>query len=579
MITGEAGSQKAPHISMNAAPSSTALNPRERWIATGSLLLGMVAFTIAIMVANVVLPQIMSSLRVDLDQAQWVLTAHGMAQTVVMPMVGWITSLIGHRRLFLGSLTLFCISATLSGMAWSLEALVVFQILGGIGVGLMQPIIMAIMYQIFPPNQRGLALGLSMIGWSFGPAIAPIAGGYLVEWFSWRAAFYLSVPLGLAGLACAFLYLPHLPRPARKAIDQMGLLTMSVGLLSLLMALGQGRREGWDSSYIVTLLLIATVALTVFLVWEWRSVSPLVDLRLFRCVPFTLACLVVFISTCVFRGTGVLTIVFMQRVLDFTPLHVGWLMLAGNIAYGVAVVMAGRLADLIEPNILVIAGLGIFALGFFWFAGVNETVTAGILIILLSLRLTSFGVMGSPNNLSAMRALPEEQVVMATGLFSLVRSISGTMGPVISVAFYEHRFVSHMQHYAANNTLTPLGFEEAATAVRSLLHWSGEIPALLSVKASALLQQRLLAEATMAAYQDYFFVSALIGMAAMLPALPWIQGWHGVSTIFKYRRSAPLPMDDTTERIISPLPLKNPEDTAETTDVLAKPRAVQSKHM
>ena len=552
---------------MNAAPSSTALNPRERWIATGSLLLGMVAFTIAIMVANVVLPQIMSSLRVDLDQAQWVLTVHGMAQTVVMPMVGWLTSLTGHRQLFLASLTLFCVSAILSGMAWSLEALIVFQIMGGIGVGLMQPIIMAIMYQIFPPNQRGLALGLSMIGWSFGPAIAPIAGGYLVEWFSWRAAFYLSVPLGLAGLVSAFLYLPNLPRPVRKVIDQFGLLTMSVGLLSLLMALGQGRREGWDSSYIVTLFLIAAVALTVFLVWEWRSVSPLVDLRLFRYVPFTLACLVVFISTCAFRGTGVLTIVFMQRVLDFTPLHVGWLMLAGNIAYGIAVVLAGRLADIIEPNILVITGLGIFVIGFFWFAGVNETVTAGILIVLLSLRLTSFGVMGSPNNLSAMRALPEDQVVMATGLFSLVRSISGTMGPVISVALFEHRLVSHVQHYAANNTLTPLGFEEAATAVRSFLHWNGEIPALLTVKASALLQQRLLAEATMAAYKDYFFVSALIGMAAMLPALPWERGWRSVSSAFTHVLSTPPRADDATEPTARSVPLTQQH-----------PQAAQSKH-
>ncbi len=268
---------------MQADPSISFPPVRERWIATGSLLLGMVSFTIALMVANVVLPEIMTSLRADLDQAQWILTGAGIAQTVIMPLVGWLTSLVGHRSLYLGSLLLFCVGSVCSGLAWSIESLIFFQIVSGLGVGLMQPLITVIMYQIFPPKQRGLALGLSMVGWSFGPAIGPILGGYLIEAFNWRAGFYVSVPLGLAGFVAALVYLPSLPRPARKTMDQVGLLTMTVALVTLLMALTQGRREGWDSTYIVTLFVIAAVATVLFLVYEWQSVSPLVDLRLFRC--------------------------------------------------------------------------------------------------------------------------------------------------------------------------------------------------------------------------------------------------------------------------------------------------------
>ena len=497
------------------------MSPRERWLATGSLLLGMISFTTTIMVANVVLPQLMTSLRADLDQVQWVLTAPGIAQTVVMPMVGWLTSLFGHRLLYLGSLTLFCISSALSGMAWSLGSLVVFQSLGGIGVGLMQPLISVILYQIFPPTQRGLALGLSMIGWSLGPALGPIAGGYLVEWFSWRAAFYFGIPLGVAGLACAFIFLPALPRPKRQEMDHLGLLTLTVGLVTLLMALSQGQREGWDSSYIVTLFVIAVVCLIAFIVWELVYTSPLVNLRLFRYVPFSLASLVVFCSTCAFRGTGVLSIVFMQRVLDFTPLDVGWLLLAGNIAYGLTVVLAGRLADRLEPSLLVIAGLGMCAVGFFWFATVNEMVTTGTLIILLTFRLASYGVIGSPNNLTAMRALPETEVVMASGLFSLIRSVSGTMGPVLSAAFFDQRYLYHAQRYAENNDLTALGMQEAFTAVHHFLQGAGEPPALLATETAAMLQQRLLAEATTAAYQEYFWVAAVAGVVSILPAIPW----------------------------------------------------------
>jgi DHA2 family multidrug resistance protein len=521
---------------MSTIPRTTLLNVRERWVATGSLLLGMVSFTVAIMVANVVLPEIMTSLRADLDQAQWILTAFGIAQTVVMPMVGWITGLTGQRNLYLGSLMLFCIGSVLSGMAWSLESLIVFQIISGIGVGLMQPLIMAIMYQIFPPNQRGLALGLSMIGWSFGPAIGPIAAGYLIEAFNWRAAFLVSVPLGVAGLVCALAFLPPLPRPARKTMDQFGLFAMTVALVTLLMALTQGRREGWDSSYIVTLFTVATVAMVLFVLWEWYSPSPLVELRLFRSLPFMLGCLVVFISTCAFRGTGVITIVFMQRVLDFTPLDVGWIQLAGNVAYGVAVIVAGRLADKINPSLLVVTGLGIFAMAFFRFAGINETVTVGTLVFLLALRLTAFGVVGSPNNLSTMRSLPEEQVVMASGIFSLVRSVSGTMGTAISATIFEQRYFYHVRLYAENNDLTSLGLQNALAAVQQFLQWAGEIPVFLSLQTMALVHQRLLAEATTAAYQDYFFLAALVGMLAMLPALPWVECWRLVRV--RLRRQA-----------------------------------------
>jgi MFS family permease len=276
-----------------------------------------------------------------------------------------------------------------------------------------------------------------------------------------------------------------------------------------------------------------------------------VDLRLFRCVPFALGCLVVFISTCAFRGTGVITIVFMQQVLEFTPLDVGWLLLAGNIAYGIAVVVAGRMADTMNPNILVVVGLGIFAVAFFWFAGVNETVTVGTLIFLLALRLTSFGIVGSPNNLSAMQALSDEHVAMASGIFSLVRSISGTIGTAVSATFYEQRYFYHLERYAEDNDLTSLGMQEAQANVQHFLQWAGELPALRLLQADTVLQQRLLAEATAVAYQDYFLIAALVGVLSMLPALPWGGVFQAMRTLCTggstthHSRPMPLPDEDT----------------------------------
>jgi hypothetical protein len=160
------------------------------------------------------------------------------------------------------------------------------------------------------------------------------------------------------------------------------------------------------------------------------------------------------------------------------------------------------------------------AAGFFWFSIVNEMVTTGTLVILLACRLAAYGVIGSPNNLTAMRALPEADVVMASGLFSLIRSISGTMGPVVSAALFDQRYLYHVQRYAENNDLTAYGLQEAFTAVQHFLQGAGEPPVLLATETAVLLQQRLLAEATTAAYQEYFLVAALLSVIGILPALP-----------------------------------------------------------
>ena len=174
------------------------------------------------------------------------------------------------------------------------------------------------------------------------------------------------------------------------------------------------------------------------------------------------------------------------------------------------------------------AGLGVFALTFCWWATINETVGVGLLILLLSLRLTSFGIVGPPNNLTAMRALPEDQVVMASGVFALLRSISGTLGAAVSATLYEQRYFAHVQHYTDDTDLTAPGVQEALPLLRQGLESAGESPALLPVQTLGLLYQRLLAEATTRAYQDAFLLSAVVGGLAILPALPWAESWQGV---------------------------------------------------
>ena len=230
----------------------------------------------------------------------------------------------------------------MSGLAWNIESLVVFQT-GQLPAGLMQPLIAVVfLYQIFPPTQRGLALGLSMVGWSF------------CHWPArWRCLLRRSTgaprsmcsgasgcvrPHAASSCFCRSCPAPPHPQnhgPVRPADHDRRSHDAAHG------ADPREGREGWDSSYIGTLLAIGILATVLFLLVEWRSPAPLVDLRLFRTAPFALASLVVFISSMAFRGTGILTILFVQQLLERTPLEVGCLLLLGNIAYGVAVMLTG----------------------------------------------------------------------------------------------------------------------------------------------------------------------------------------------------------------------------------------------
>ena len=173
---------------------------------------------------NIAVPTMMTSLRADVTQIQWVLTAFMIARTVVMPTLSWLGGLLGNRRLYLTSLTVYLAASMLCGLSWNLETMIFFRVLQGLSAGYLTPLGMAILHQTYPPGKRGMAMGVFMAGMSFGPAIGPSLGGYLVEHLSWRAVFYINLPIGLVALLGAMaVTLPEGERREGKGLDLLGL--------------------------------------------------------------------------------------------------------------------------------------------------------------------------------------------------------------------------------------------------------------------------------------------------------------------------------------------------------------------
>jgi EmrB/QacA subfamily drug resistance transporter len=489
------------------------------WWPTFGVMLGGLAVALSQGVLNVAIPSMMSSLSADLDRIQWVQTGYQLVQVLIIPAVGWLGARLGTKRLFLLSTLIFITGSTLSGLAWDINSLILFRIIQGIGGGPITPLSMSIMYNTFPPDKRGLAMGLNNFSHSFGPAIAPALGGHLIEVLNWRAMFYINVPVGLLSAGIILFTMPKTQDERASPFDALGVFTMASALILLLLAISEGRRYGWGSKMIVTLFLTSAVALVAFIIAELRTKQPFVEVRLYKNLPFTMGCLIGFLNTMEFRGTNFLLPIMLQRIYHYTPFQTGLFFLPPALVMGITSIIAGRLSDKIRPNILLALGLLGLTYVSFQFCGLDVWATTGVLLGLILLRRGAQAFCHSPLTSSTLGGVPEDQVRMASGLFSLHRQLAGTIGVALTATLMDYREDVHTQIFSERQALYPLGTTIATDAIREVLIHDGNRDGVLAQKTAGVLRQQLSDAAALAGYHDLFFMFAALTLFSLLPVL------------------------------------------------------------
>jgi DHA2 family multidrug resistance protein len=489
------------------------------WIALTVILAGLV-YSVDSVSVSIAIPNMMTSLRADLDQIQWVVTISMLVQTLIMPTTGWLIEVLGPRALFLASLILVSSGTVLCSLAWSLESLLVFRIVQGLGFGPLQPVCMAILYRTFPPAQRGMAIGLVNMSPAVGVSLGRLSGGFLVDTFDWRMVFYLTLCFSVATVVLGVFLIPREARqPRQVTVDIWGICAMGGFLVPLMLALTQGRLEGWDSPYIGLLFALAGVSFLAFITIELQGHAPVVDLRLYTNFNFALGSLVQFMVSVLFMSSTFLVTIFLQQVSQYTPSQVGVLTFHEGWIFGVGALLAGPLADRTDPRLPLVCGLVGFAIVYFWLGGISAVTTPAILVGMLCVRSFSYGWVNAPNMLMTLRTLPEDQVGMATGLFSVARSISGTLGVALSATLLEHQRATHTIALAQQQGGLELPSQWAMTSLQQTFASLGEETSVAQVQATAYLHHLMVAEATMTAYQDIFLLSGLIALGNILLGL------------------------------------------------------------
>src|ERR1700720_2738981 len=318
-----------------AALPRPAVNP---WIIAMAVTLATFMEVLDTSIANVSLPHIAGSLSAGTDESTWVLTSYLVSNAIVLPLSGWISSIIGRKRFYMSCVAIFTVSSLLCGLAPNLGMLIFFRILQGAGGGGLQPSEQAILADTFPPAKRGMAFAIYGMAVVVAPALGPTIGGWITDNYSWRWIFFMNIPVGILSVALTSLLVSDPPWIRSKKtsgikVDYIGFGLLAIGLGALQVVLDKGEREDWfETHYIVVLTVVAAICLIAVYFWERYHEHPIIEGWLLSGRTFLMACVMLFMVGFVLYATTLLLPQLAQTLMGYTAELAGLMIMPGGIA-------------------------------------------------------------------------------------------------------------------------------------------------------------------------------------------------------------------------------------------------------
>ena len=494
------------------------LSSARKWSITLSVMCVTVMQILDTSVTNVALPHMQGSLSAGVEEISWVLTSYLAANAIILPATGWLSSLLGRKRFFMICTVLFTVSSFLSGIAPNLEFLVLMRIFQGIGGGPMIPISQAIMWEIFPLHQRGMAMAVWGVGIMMGPILGPTLGGYIADNWSWRWIFYINLPIGVAGflMAGAFLFDPaHLKKPGR--IDAAGLVLMVIGFVCLQLVLDRGEREEWfDSMWVVTFFMIAVCALAAFVVRQLTAREPILDLSVFNNRNFAIGSSIIAMVSMGFFSTTLLIALYTQKVLGYDAWTSGMVLAPAGISNMLSLVVAGRLVIFADQRWVLAIGCFVNATALLWMSHITLGVDYWGLVWPRVLQGLGLGFIFVPLTTLTLATVRRERLGNATAAYNVVRNIGGSIGVALATTMLSRRsqhhqstLVSHVDVWSAETTERLREWTEHFTSL-------GNDPFTAKSRAVAMLYRDTQTQAQVLAYADEFWLLSMLFFCVLL---------------------------------------------------------------
>jgi EmrB/QacA subfamily drug resistance transporter len=381
-----------------------------------------------ITIVNVALPAIERALKASFSDLQWVVDAYALGLATCVLTAGALADLFGRKKLFVLGIALFTIASAACGLAYDPLFLIVARGIQGIGGAMMFATSLALLSQEFHGRERGTAFGLwgAVIGAAV--AIGPLAGGMLTSWLSWRWIFLVNIPIGVVAILFGLRQLRESSDPEHSRLDPLGLVTLTAGLLCLILALIEGNKRGWTDGVIVGLFAAGAVALAAFVATQARDGATMIDLALFRRPGFIGAQTTAFaISSSMFAMFLYLTL-YLQNILRLSPLETGVRFLPLSVVSFFAAPLAGRLTGRVPVRALLGFGLGLNAIAMWTMSRVDVSSHWTVLLPGFVIAGVGIGFVNAPLATTAVSTVRVERAGMASGINNTFRQIGIATG-------------------------------------------------------------------------------------------------------------------------------------------------------
>jgi len=516
----------AASITMNeAAEWRPAVNP---WIIALAVTLATFMEVLDTSIANVALPHIAGSLSAGQDESTWVLTSYLVSNAIVLPLSGWLSSIIGRKRFYMSCVALFTISSCLCGFSPNLGTLIFFRVLQGVGGGGLQPSEQAILADTFPPAKRGMAFAVYGIAVVMAPAIGPTLGGWITDNFTWRWIFFINIPVGILSLLLTSRLIQDPPYFKRRKlsetnIDYIGLGLVALGLGTLQVVLDKGQREDWfESNFIVVLSAISAAALVWVVIWEWYHKDPIIDLHLFKQRTFATANFLMFMLGFALLGSTLLLPLFMQTLLGYTAQRSGLALMPGGFTIMVCMPLVGFLLSRYSPRWLMLYGLSMLSFSLFHMTTFDLGVDFRTVTMARVYQAMGLAFLFVPINTAAYSGLPRDKNNAASGLMNLARNIGGSVGISFVTTGLARRAQFHQVRLVEKLNAANPQFQSALHGMTGVFSGGGSGPGsgLGSAQqhAYAMLQANVIRQSTMLAYIDNFWVLGVV-IGCLIPCV------------------------------------------------------------
>ncbi len=402
------------------------------WLIAMAVILPAFMEVIDTSIASVLLPHIAGSLAASTDEASWVLTFYLLSNAVVLPASAWFSLRFGRKRFLMISIGIFTISSFFCGAAPSLLVILLARLVQGAGGGALQPMSQAILSESFPPEKRGMAMGLFGLGVVVAPILGPTLGGWLADSYSWRWAFYINIPVGLLALFLIYRFVEDPPyvtnaKPGNLDKISFGLLALWLGCMQII--LDRGQQDDWFGAMWIRWTFC--IMIVTFLGWIYTSLTkakPLTDLRIFANRNFAIGCGLIFLFGGVLYGAVTLLPLFYQNIMDYSALAAGIVVSPRGIGAILAMPLVGFLVGKVDVRIMVSLGFAVFGFCSLDWGVLNLQISPWSLLVPIIISGFSIGLIFVPLSTVTLGDLPQEQTGMGAGLFNLMRNVGGSVG-------------------------------------------------------------------------------------------------------------------------------------------------------